>query len=280
MGCPTPPQTTARLRMLIPLVLSPAERPHLTAQSPQPLLQVRGLTTCFGGLPANECVSLGVARHQVAAVIGPNGSGKTTLLNAITGQRPPDDGEVYFDGKALKGASVAEIARLGLMRTFQHTGVYDGLSCLQNVCVSVNRSQEKLRSLWAVGGHSTRSRALECLGFVGLAERAQELAGELSYGQRKLLELAMALMSQPKMLLLDEPTAGVSPAMVPEVISRLRRVNQELGISILFIEHNMQVVAELAHQVHCLVRGRLIASGDPDQVRADPRVREAYLGDA
>jgi ABC-type branched-subunit amino acid transport system ATPase component len=258
MECPALPQTTARLRLRIPLVLNPAERPHVTALSPQPLLQVRGLTTYFGGLSANECVSLGVARHQVAAVIGPNGSGKTTLLNAITGQRPPDDGEVYFDGKALKGASVAEIARAGLMRT----------------------SQEKLRSLWAVGGHSMRSRALECLGFVGLAERAQELAGELSYGQRKLLELAMALMSQPKMLLLDEPTAGVSPAMVPEVISRLRRVNQELGISILFVEHNMQVVAELAHEVHCLVRGRLIASGDPDQVRADPRVREAYLGNA
>jgi ABC-type branched-subunit amino acid transport system ATPase component len=212
------------------------------------------------------------------AVIGPNGSGKTSLLNGISGQQPPDAGDISFEGQQLRGRSVAAIARLGIMRTFQHTGVFDGLTSLQNVMASVDRSHETLGALWTRGTGPTRDQALDCLSFVGLSVQAPKMAGELSYGQRKLLELAMALMCRPKMLLLDEPTAGVSPAMVPEVVERLRRANAELGITVLFIEHNMQVVAELARQVHCLVRGRLVASGNPEAVRRDRQVLEAYLG--
>jgi branched-chain amino acid transport system ATP-binding protein len=132
--------------------------------------------------------------------------------------------------------------------------------------------------MWLRPSPAVREAALQRLDFVGLADKHDQLAGELSYGQRKLLEFAMALMTEPKMLLLDEPTAGVSPTMVPELIQRLRRANTELGITLLFIEHNMQVVMALAQHVHCLSRGRLLASGTPEQIRADPRVIEAYLG--
>lgn len=242
------------------------------------LLDVRGISKRFGGVLANDAISFSVARGDLVAVIGPNGSGKTTLLNCISGQAAPDAGEIRFDGHRLHARPAAAIARLGLMRTFQQTGVYDALTSLQSVQASIDRSNEALPALWWRYDAATKEEALRCLDFVGLAACRDQLAGELSYGQRKLLELAMALMSRPKMLLLDEPTAGVSPAMVPEVVQRLRRANRDLGITVLFIEHNMQVVAALARQVHCLVQGRLLASGTPHELRADRRVLEAYLG--
>jgi ABC-type branched-subunit amino acid transport system ATPase component len=246
----------------------------------QNLLDVRGVSKRFGGLVANDAINLSVPCAALVGLIGPNGSGKTTLLNAISGQVPPDAGEILFDQQRLNGLPPAPIARLGLMRTFQQAGVYDGLSCMHNMLASVGRTTERWRDLFGRPDRRTTEKALQCLDFVGLAQRPAQLAGELSYGQRKLLELAMALMSQPRLLLLDEPTAGVSPALVPELVDRLRRVNRELGITVLFIEHNMQVVSELAQQVHCLAQGRLLASGTPEQVRADARVLDAYLGGA
>jgi len=199
-------------------------------------------------------------------------------LNGIAGQIPPDAGEVRFDGQALGRRSPAATARLGLIRTFQHVGVYDGMTSLQNMQASVSRAGEGVPAMWQRQDSSVSERAMEWLAFVGLAERSGQMAGELSYGQRKLLEFAMALMNGPKMLLLDEPTAGVAPTMVPELVERLRRANAELGITVLFVEHNMQVVTALAQQVHCLSRGRLLASGTPDEIRTDERVVEAYLG--
>jgi branched-chain amino acid transport system ATP-binding protein len=243
-----------------------------------PLLSLTGISKRFGGVVANDDITIAVPRGALVALIGPNGSGKTTLFNCITGQAPPDTGEVRFDGKALTGLAPAPIARLGLVRTFQAAGVYDGMTALQNMQASATHAGETFADAWRRPDAAVHERAQRWLGFVGLAAKQDELAGELSYGQRKLLEFAMALMSEPQILLLDEPTAGVSPALVPELIDRLRRANAELGITLLFIEHNLQVVTALAQQVHCLARGRLLASGTPDEIRADERVIEAYLG--
>lgn len=244
----------------------------------EPLLTLNGICKRFGGVVANDEITFTVARGALVGLIGPNGSGKTTLFNCIAGQNPPDAGEVRYDGQLLTGLPPARIARLGLMRTFQNTGVYDGMTALQNMQVSASHAGEALAACWQRPDAAVRERAHEWLGFVGLAARSETLAGELSYGQRKLLEFAMALMNEPRILLLDEPTAGVSPALVPELIDRLRRANAELGITLLFIEHNLQVVMALAQQVHCLARGRLLASGTPDEIRANEGVVEAYLG--
>lgn len=261
-------------------ITDPGERRQAPPTLDRPLLEVHGASKRFGGVVANHAVSLVVATGDRVAVIGPNGCGKTTLLDGICGQQPIDGGRIVFDGQLLNGLPVASIARLGIIRTFQQTGVYEGLTTLHNVLASVSRAGETLRSLSWRHDSATVDEALQCLDFVGLAAARDQPAGELSYGQRKLLELAMALVSRPRMMVLDEPTAGISPAMLPEVVAHVRRANEELGITLLFVEHDMQVVAALARRVHCLVQGRLVASGSPDEVCADPRVLEVYLGAA
>jgi branched-chain amino acid transport system ATP-binding protein len=245
---------------------------------PGPLLELRGLRKTFGGVVANDDISLSVPRGAIVGLIGPNGSGKTTLFNGITGQDPPEAGEVLFDARSLAGLGPAPIARLGLVRTFQQAGIFEAMSCVQGMQVSASHAGEGFGALLQRPGTAVRERALELLEFVGLAGKRDQLAGELSYGQRKLLEFAMALMNGPKMLLLDEPTAGVSPALIPALVERLGRTSTEGGITLLIIEHNIRVVMELAQQIHCLVRGRLLASGTPAQIRADARVVDAYLG--
>lgn len=243
-----------------------------------PLLELRGLSKSFGGVAANDDITLSVAQGAIVGLIGPNGSGKTTLFNCVTGHCPLDSGTVFFHGHALAGQSTAQIARLGLVRTFQQAGVYAESTCLQGMEISASHARESYGALFRRPGRAMRARALELLDFVGLAAQGGTLAGELSYGQRKLLEFAMALMTEPSMLLLDEPTAGVSPTLLPALIERLRRANADLGVTLLVIEHNMQVVMNLAQQVICLARGRVLAAGTPAEMRADSRVTGAYLG--
>lgn len=243
-----------------------------------PLLELHGISKRHGGVIANDSIAFTVGQGERVALIGPNGSGKTTLLDAIAGQSPPDSGEVRFAGRSLSGLSVGARARLGLLRTFQDAGVYDRMTGFENLQSCRPHAGEPLRALWRRPDRSRAERALHWLHFVGLGEQGDCLAGELSYGQRKLLEFAMALMQEPAMLLLDEPTAGVSPARVPQLIDCLRRVNEELGITLLFVEHDLQVVSALAQRVHCLTGGRLLASGSVQEIRADQRVIDAYLG--
>ena len=251
-----------------------------SAAAPAPLLALKAVHKHFGGVRANDGVDLEVPAGRIVGLIGPNGSGKTTLFNVVTGSAPADRGQVCFDGHDVTGLRPAQMARLGLLRTFQHAGVYAELSCLDNLLASRPRAAEPLRALWQRPPAADRDRAHALLAQVGLQAKASQQAGALSYGQRKLLELAMALMGQPRLLLLDEPTAGVSPAFIPELVERLRQANAALGITLLVIEHNMQVIMDLADQVHCMARGRVLASGTPAQVRADERVLEAYLGGA
>ncbi|HEX7329841.1 MAG TPA: ABC transporter ATP-binding protein [Casimicrobiaceae bacterium] len=242
------------------------------------LLEVRGVSKRFGGVIANRDVSLDVPRGRITGLIGPNGSGKTTLFNSIAGHHPIDSGSIRFDGREISRLRAGRIARLGLIRTFQQTHVYGGLSCLQNLEISTAQSGETLFTMLRAASAQVTGRAETLLEFVGLHAKRHHLAGQLSFGQQKLLEFAMALMNEPKLLLLDEPTAGINPVLINGLVDRLKRANVELGITLLVIEHNMRVIMNLASHIYCFAHGELLAQGSPDEVRDDPRVVEAYLG--
>jgi ABC-type branched-subunit amino acid transport system ATPase component len=246
--------------------------------NPGNLLEVRGLRKTFSGVLANDSVSLDVPQGVIVGLIGPNGSGKTTLFNSIAGFHRCDAGSVHFDGREITSLPTDVIARLGLVRTFQQPHVYARQSCLENMRASLPQAGEGLFDMFLSLPRSVDARAFDLLDLLGLAAKRHEPAGELSYGQQKLLEFAMALMTGPKLLLLDEPTAGVSPALIDEMIDRLARANSVLGVSLLLIEHNLHVVMRLAKTVYCLARGRVIAEGTPEAVNADPHVMQAYLG--
>ena len=242
------------------------------------LLQVDGVSKSFGGVTANREISLSVPSGAVYGLIGPNGSGKTTLFNCIVGHHPVDRGTVSFDGARVERMNVPRIARLGLLRTFQQTRVYGAMSCLENMQVSAPHRTAHGGVLLRRVPAAVTERADALLEFVGLHALRRQPAGSLSFGQQKLLEFAMALMFRPRMLLLDEPTAGINPTLINGMIDRLLRANAEMGVTLLVIEHNMRVIMNLATHIYCLAHGRLLAAGTPEQVRNDPRVVEAYLG--
>jgi branched-chain amino acid transport system ATP-binding protein len=242
------------------------------------LLDVRGVSKHYGGVIANDDVSLQVQQGEIAGLIGPNGSGKTTLFGAITGAYPIDGGDVVFAGASISHLRVGPIARAGLVRTYQQTRIYGEMSCMENMQISSRAAHGNVLSLLRLKACGTDARAEDLLGFVGLFDKRFDKAGRLSFGQQKLLEFAMALMSEPKMLLLDEPTAGINPTLINGLIDRLQRANKELGVTLLVIEHNMRVIMNLASHITCLAHGRVLAAGTPDDVRNDPRVLDAYLG--
>lgn len=241
-------------------------------------LVVRGVTKTFGGVVANEDISLSVPQGSIVGLIGPNGSGKTTLFNSIVGYHPIDSGSIAFEGKEISRLRVASIARLGLLRTFQQTRIYEKMTCVQNMEISVPCRDEGIFGMLGRSLAEVREHADELLQFVGLYSKRDLAAGGLSFGQQKLLEFAMALMNEPRMLLLDEPTAGINPTLINGLIDRLRRANADLGITLLVIEHNMRVIMNLAGYIYCLAHGELLAEGTPDAIRDDQRVVDAYLG--
>ncbi len=243
-----------------------------------PLLQVSGVSKAFGGVVANNDISLEVPEGKIIGLIGPNGSGKTTLFNSIVGYHPIDSGSILYCGNDISNMHVPEIARLGLLRTFQQTRVYGLMTCMDNMRISVPHVNEGFRHMVARHSESVADRAEELLEFVGLYSKRRLMAGDLSFGQQKLLEFAMALMNEPRLLLLDEPTAGINPTLINGLIDRLQRASETLGITLLVIEHNMRVIMNLAEHIYCLAHGEMLADGAPSELQNDQRVIDAYLG--
>ncbi len=242
------------------------------------ILKVDKVFKYFGGVKANENISLAVEEGSIVGLIGPNGSGKTTLFNSIVGTHPIDEGSIQFEGKEVSELPVPVVAKLGLLRTFQQTRIYGKLNCVQNMLISAKPEKDNIFSMFAKIPEELTAKSENLLEFVGLYQKRKLRAGDLSFGQQKLLELAMALMNEPKMLLLDEPTAGINPTLINGIIDRLIRVNKEYGITLLVIEHNMRVIMNLAQKIFCLAHGRLLAEGAPEQIKNDKRVIDAYLG--
>ena len=219
-----------------------------------PQIEVQNVSKAFGGVQANRGISLAVPQGRITGLIGPNGSGKTTLFNSVVGYHPIDSGSIRFEGREISRLRVPQIARLGLLRTFQQTRIYSKMNCVENMLISVPHRS---------GGWSTMFGAFPA----ELVDKAEHL-----------LEFAMALMNEPKTLLLDEPTAGINPTLINGLIDRLKRANEEFGITLFVIEHNMRVIMNLAERIYCLAHGELLAEGTPEAIRSDQRVIDAYLG--
>lgn len=242
------------------------------------MLEVRGLTKSFAGFVAVREVSLAVARGEIAAVIGPNGAGKSTLFNLITGHLRPSAGEVRLDGRDITGIAPHRICRMGVGRSFQRTNIFPRLTVLENVQAALLSHLGHGRNLWSRSVRMCREESEGLLTAVGLANQAQAVAGTLSYGNQKQLELGIALASDPKILLLDEPTAGMSAHETHEAIALIERIARERDLTLLFTEHDMAVVFSIAQKIAVMHQGCLIADGAPADVRADAEVRRVYLG--
>jgi branched-chain amino acid transport system ATP-binding protein len=249
------------------------------ARGTDPILEVNGLTKSFGALRATDGVSLKVYPQQIHAQIGPNGAGKTTLLAQIAGELAPDSGSIRYLGRDVGALSTARRARMGLARTFQISSLAPAFSALRNVMLAVQATQGSSFRFFSPARTDRRliEPALAALERVGLAERAELRVTELSHGERRQVELAVALAMRPKLLLLDEPMAGLGiedTRRMTEVLAALRNET-----AMLLIEHDMDAVFALADRISVLVYGRVIATGTPEQIRASAEVREAYLGD-
>ena len=244
------------------------------------LLAIEALTKRFGGVVASDGISLALAPGELHAIIGPNGAGKTTLIGELTGEIRPDSGHVRFGGRDITTLPVYRRSQLGLARSFQITSLFPDFTALDNVALAVQAHSGHSFRFWRDARREAELRepARAALDGAGLAARADMPVADLSHGERRQLEIAMALATRPRMLLLDEPMAGMGPEESARLVETLRRLKG--SVTVLLIEHDMDAVFALADRISVLVYGRIIASGDPAAIRADAAVREAYLGES
>jgi branched-chain amino acid transport system ATP-binding protein len=245
----------------------------------EPLLQVQGLAKRFGGVVAADAIALDIPRGEFHAIIGPNGAGKTTLIGLLAGEIAPQGGSILFDGRDITALPVYRRSQLGLARSFQITSLFSDFTALDNVALAVQAHSGHSFRFWQDARREAvlREPALAALADVGLVARAGVRVDKLSHGEQRQLEIAMALAAKPRLLLLDEPMAGMGLEESARMMEMLRKLKG--SITVLLIEHDMETVFALADRVTVLVYGRVIASGDPAAIRADPAVREAYLGE-
>jgi branched-chain amino acid transport system ATP-binding protein len=243
------------------------------------LLEVEGLAKSYGGVEALKNVSFRLERGEMLALIGPNGAGKSTCFNMLNGQIEPDGGTIHLEGIAIRGLPPRSVWRLGVGRTFQITATFRSMSVLENVQVALLSYHHALRRPWGSAGASHMAEANRLLELVGMEQQAGRPSAELAYGDLKRLELAIALANQPKLLLMDEPTAGMAPRERIDLMRLVAAIAETRSIGVLFTEHDMDVVFEHADRVMVLDRGHLIAEGDPQAVRGNAEVQAIYLGE-
>jgi neutral amino acid transport system ATP-binding protein len=241
------------------------------------ILEIKGLNKSFGGIQAVCDCTFSVEEGSITSLIGPNGAGKTTVFNLVTGILSPDAGQILFEGKKINGLQPHQITRMGISRTFQITRDLQEMTVLENMVV-----QSQVRGFWDMFGISMlkeeEERALELLNFVGITHLAKEKSKNLSYGQKKLLEFASVMMSNPRLIMLDEPAGGVNPTLLESIIDRIIELNKK-GITFLIVEHNMELVMKISNPVICMAYGTVLAQGSPQVIQDDQRVLEAYLGE-
>jgi len=243
----------------------------------EPVLRTEGLTKRFGGLTAVDNLSFSLAGGRLHAIIGPNGAGKTTFFNLVSGLLAPDGGRVFFQGLDITGLRPHQISRLGIKRTLQIKSVFPRLTVAENLWITARAGHGFLHPFRSADSdHGNRDKVDATLSQIGLSALAGRQAGTLSYGDVALLEIGMAVIAQPRLLLLDEPTCGMSPAETERAVDKIRELAR--AIDIVIIEHDMEVVFEIADDITVMAQGAILASGSPTEIAADERVREAYLG--